>query len=90
MTVKGSHYQLGFETGRRLAGSISTNLEVFWDSVKATGLGRDELIHYSYEDEARLPANLREEIRGMAAGSGQAYRELLAYNLYRGGLACDC
>lgn len=90
VTASGSHYQLGFVVGQRLTNSIATNLNVFWASVDALGLGHDELIAYSYEDETRLPPNLREEIRGLAAGSGQGYRELLAYNLYRAGLACDC
>jgi hypothetical protein len=90
IAAQGSHYELGFETGRRLAGSIAANLEIFWDSVEALGLSRQELIACSHDDETRLPPNLYEEIRGLAEGSGQGFRELLAYNLYRAGLACDC
>jgi hypothetical protein len=90
MAARGSHYELGFETGRRLADSIAANLEIFWDSVEALGLSREELIAYSHDDETRLPPNLCQEIRGLAEGSGQSFRELLAYNLYRAGLACDC
>ena len=90
MTLRGSHYQRGVESGRQLAASIAVNLGIFWDSVAAFDLTRDDLIAYTYEDEGRLPSHLRDEIMGLAAGSHQDYRELLAYNLYRAGLACDC
>lgn len=90
VAVSGSHYQLGFTTGQRLAGSIAANLAIFWESVAALGISRDELIAWTHDDETKLPSNLREEIRGLAEGSSQSYRALLAYNLYRAGLACDC
>jgi hypothetical protein len=88
--AKGDAYQNGFDSGQRLATSIATNLEVFWTSVADLGFTPDMLIAYTFEDEDRLPSNLRQEIRGMADGSEQPYRHLLAYNLYRGGIACDC
>lgn len=88
--TRGSHYSLGLSAGQRLATSIASNLMIFWQSVEAANLSRDELISYTYEDESRIPPHLRDEIMGLAEGSGQAYRELLAYNLYRGGLACAC
>lgn len=85
-----SPYERGLQMGRRLPEAISTNLDVFWEAIAGLGLSSDELIGYTYEDEHQLPANLRDEIRGMADGGGQSYRHLLAYNLYRSGLACDC
>ncbi len=88
--TSGSHYNMGFVTGQRLTTAITSNLMIFWESVDAANLSRDELLNYTYEDESRLPFHLRDEIMGLAAGSEQAYRELLAYNLYRAGLACDC
>jgi hypothetical protein len=88
--AKGDAYQNGCKSGQRLATSIATNMEIFWTSVAELGFSSDMLIAYTFEDEDRLPANLRQEIRGMADGSGQPYRDLLAYNLYRGGIACDC
>lgn len=88
--ASGSPYRIGLVSGQNLAAAITINLDLFWESVEAAGLSQHDLIRYTYEDEARLPLNLREEIRGLAAGSGQSYRELLAYNLYRSGLACDC
>ncbi len=87
---RGSHYDIGLSAGRALPDSIAANVDLFWEGVAAAGLSRDELLACTYEDEARLPSKLREEIRGLAEGSGRMYRELLAYNLYRGGLACDC
>ena len=88
--TRGSHYDVGLSAGQRMATSIASNLMIFWQSVEAANLSRDELISYTFEDESRIPSHLRDEIMGLAEGSGQAYRELLAYNLYRGGLACDC
>ena len=88
--AKGDAYQSGFKSGQILTTSIATNLEIFWASVVDLGFLADMLIEYTFEDEVRLPSNLRQEIRGMADGSVQPYRDLLAYNLYRGGIACDC
>ncbi len=90
VVAKGDAYQSGFESGQILATSIASNMEIFWTSVVDLGFSPDMLIEYTFEDEERLPSNLRQEIRGMADGSGQPYRDLLAYNLYRGGIACDC
>ena len=87
---EGDAYQNGYKSGQRLATSIATNLEIFWTGVVDLGFSAEALITHTFEDEDRLPSNLRQEIRGMADGSGQLYRHLLAYNLHRGGIACDC
>lgn len=90
IAVSGSHYQRGFTAGQRLADSIAANVNFFWQQVEENNLVRDELLALTYEDEEKLPLQYREEIRGMAEASGLNYRELLAYNLYRAGLLCDC
>lgn len=87
---RGTRFQCGFQSGQQLAGAIAGNLELFWQAVAAIGLSREQLLAYTHEDEMHLSAAIREEIRGLAAGSGVDYRQLLAYNLYRGGIACDC
>jgi hypothetical protein len=84
------HYDIGLASGRALAGAIAANVDLFWDGMASAGLERAAVIERTFADEAGLPGHLREEIRGMADGSGREYRELLAYNLYRAGLACDC
>ncbi len=85
-----SECQAGWFSGHRWADEISANLEWFWACFCAAGLSRELLLTRLPEDEALLPAKVREEIRGLAAGSGQAYTELLAYNLYRASVICDC
>ncbi len=89
MTGSG-HYQIGLASGQSLAAAIASNVDLFWAGIASAGLERAAVIEQTLADEATLPAHLREEIRGMADGSGLGYRELLAYNLYRAGLACDC
>ena len=87
---RGTRFQCGFQSGQQLSSAIAANLDLFWQAVATLGMSREQLLSCSYEDETRLSAAIREEIRGLAAGSGVEYRQLLAYNLYRGGIACDC
>ena len=81
---------MGLASGRSLAEAIACNVDLFWEGMASAGIGRGAVIEQTFADENDLPEHLREEIRGMAEGSGRDYRELLAYNLYRAGLACDC
>jgi hypothetical protein len=84
------HYHIGLAAGHRLAAAIGANVDLFWDGMAQAGLDKPAVLAQTLADENDLPAHLRDEIRGMAEGSGRDYRELLAYNLYRAGLACDC
>lgn len=77
-------YQTGVRHGKLAASAIRSNLETFWRIVRSRGAEPRQLLLASASGEAALPAPRRREIRGIAAGSGFPYPELLAYNLYHG------
>ncbi|MDO4493726.1 MAG: C45 family autoproteolytic acyltransferase/hydrolase [Clostridia bacterium] len=64
------------------ANAIRENLRTFWVTVEENGRNRADLLRESEELFATLSENRREEIFGMAEGSGCPANELFAFNTY--------
>jgi len=82
--LRGSPYEVGFQYGTLMArelGQVEDEFMSVLDSVIGTGIKR-HLAESVLESKARqtvalLPAEFEEELKGIADGSGQSYRDIL-------------
>jgi len=86
--LSGSGYELGLQHGRMLKGEIA-EIVSRWKANTTQELGRDadsvlsEFFEYARFDAAiqQYAPELYEEVRGIADGSGQAFKEIYVLNL---------
>lgn len=80
--LSGSNEERGLRYGAAAADEIEDNLGKFWDGIASRGYSKNELLIKALENEGTQPAEMLEELRGMARGAGVDYNELLAMNMY--------
>lgn len=88
ITLRGSGYELGLQHGKLLKAEIS-EIVARWKANTSRELGRDadsvlsEFFEYARFDAAiqQYAPELYEEVRGIADGSGQAFKEVFVLNL---------
>lgn len=83
ISLRGSHYDIGYEHGKILAKEISKFCNVFNEKLAANDISRDTAVKIAKEfgkcTENYAPG-LLEEIKGIADGSGMKYETILALN----------
>lgn len=88
ITLTGSGYELGLQHGKLLKKEIAEIVSK-WKDNTTKALGKDaslvlkEFFQYAQFDDAikMWTPDLYEEVRGIAAGSGQAFNDIMALNL---------
>lgn len=88
ITLSGTGYELGLQHGKLLKDEIA-EIVSRWKANTTAELGRDadsvlsEFFEYARFDEAiqQYAPELYEEVRGIADGSGQAFKEIYVLNL---------
>jgi len=88
VTLSGSGYELGLEHGRKLKDEIAAIVSRWKENTKASLNMDPEAVLDAFFDYARFEEAIRkhtpdlyEEVRGIAEGSGQAFRDILVLNL---------
>ncbi len=88
ITLTGSGYELGLQHGKLLKKEIAEIVAKWKENTKAQ-LGKDadlvlkEFFQYAHFDDAikKWTPDLYEEVKGIAAGSGQAFNDIMVLNL---------
>lgn len=88
ITLTGSGYELGLQHGTLLKKEIAEIINK-WKANTTKALGKDaglvlkEFFQYAKFDDAikKWTPDLYEEVRGIAAGSGQAFNDIMVFNL---------
>lgn len=88
ITLTGSGYELGLQHGKLLKKEIAEIVTKWKENTKAQ-LGKDadlvlkEFFQYAKFDDAikKWTPDLYEEVKGIAAGSGQAFNDIMVLNL---------
>ena len=88
VTLRGSGYALGFEHGQKLKKEIATIVARWKENTEAALSMDPEAVLDAFFEYARFEGaiqkyapDLYEEVRGIAEGSGQAFRDILVLNL---------
>ena len=86
VTFEGTHYHIGYEYGKAFAEGVRDNLRILIHRVGYEPLPLENPEFAGWvEEQERLIGNawpwLIEEMRGVAAGSGAEYRDILLLNL---------
>lgn len=81
--VAGTPYECGFQHGRMLKEQVQRNVAAFVDNAKLEGNPRVELFKKSSSQIANfIPANLMEEMKGLAEGSAVPLEKIVTLNLF--------
>jgi predicted choloylglycine hydrolase len=88
VTLGGSGYELGYEHGQQLKEEIAAIVAKWKENTEASLSLDPEAVLDAFFDYARFDETIRkhtpdlyEEVRGIAEGSGQAFRDILVLNL---------
>lgn len=81
--VRGSPYEMGFQHGKLLKGSIERNVEQFIDTPPSENGGRaSAFLNNLPQVKKHIPPSLLEEMEGIADGSGIPLNKILILNLF--------
>ena len=88
---RGSPYDIGIQEGKVLSQIIRINVHSFWNSLNAIGISRDKLLDLAFNEYKSIIIesipfyeDVFEHIKGLADGSNISFKDLLAYNLFKG------
>ena len=79
---RGSHYTIGFTTGKQALPFVRANVTAFWRAMEHMEVQHNWLIGKAREEVGLLASHIVDEIAGLAEGSRLAFEDVLAYNLY--------
>jgi len=82
--LRGAPYDRGFEYGRLLADDIRFNISRYLNVgiVQHWGIPRDFLVAAAAKMEPFIPDEVKQEMRGIAAGAGVDYQDILILNTH--------
>ena len=82
LRLSGSPYEIGYQHGSLLAGQIRARLqdEMLVGTVWECGVSHALLLRHARQIDSVLPAEYREELRGLADGAGISYSQALLLN----------
>jgi len=80
LRLSGSRYEVGRQHGALLKRQIEFIHKEYFEAMVVPAVGRGALDEWATEVEPHIPAALKEEMRGIADGSGMAYRKVLLAN----------
>lgn len=81
--VKGSPYEMGFQHGKLLQEQIARNIATYIDTPQAQGSGKvSDFIKKIPEVLTFIPEHFKEEMQGIADGSGLPLQKIIILNLF--------
>ena len=78
--LKGSHFEVGRQHGAILKPQLDFLYKNYCNELIVKAIGLENLKKWAAEVEPHIPAHYKEEMRGLAAGSGYSYEEILRAN----------
>jgi predicted choloylglycine hydrolase len=78
--LSGTPYEMGRQHGALLAAQLAYLYDEYFEAMIVKAVGRAELEKWAREVEPHIPAALKEEMRGIADGSGRTYKSVLLAN----------
>jgi len=81
--LRGTHYQMGLQHGRLLGAEIRELFHVYVEEgLKSEGFAPANLLAAARRFDRYVPGELRDEMRGIADGSGVSYDRILLLNTF--------
>lgn len=82
--VTGSFYEMGYQQGYLLKDEIQENMRAFLDMYDYYDWDYDNVLDVWMIQEPYLPDEYKQELQGMADGTGLSYEEVAVYNTWMG------
>ena len=80
LRLSGTHYEIGRQHGALLKKQVRFLYREYFEAVAVPPIGRKNLEAWAKSVEPHIPKHYKEEMRGLAAGSGLTYEQVLLVN----------
>ena len=80
LRLSGTHYEIGRQHGALLKEQIRFLHREYFEAVVVPSIGRENLRDWVKSVEPHISEHYQEELRGLAAGSGLTYEQVLLVN----------
>ena len=82
--VSGSHYDMGYQHGVLLKEQIQQNIRAFLSFEEEFGWSYEDVLEVWNIQKEYLPQEYKDELQGMADGTGMSYEEIGVHNTWTG------